>query len=120
MKIVNLGLLLALTVTTPTMTCYAEPIPTTNHIKTVNLTKAVNTGETASLEVLTNPYAKCIIQVTDANGENNSAELTPKMADANGTASWSWKARTNGTSEIMVQSLSGKSLTSIQTEISVK
>lgn len=120
MKIINLGLLLAIAATTTTTICYAEPIPTTNHIKTINLTKAVNAGDTASMEVLTNPHAKCIIQVIDANGENNSAELTPKMADANGTASWSWKARTNGKSEVLVQSLSGKSLTSIQTEISVK
>lgn len=120
MKAIISGLLLAFAVTTTTMTCYAEPIPTTNHIKTINLTKAVNSGETASMEVLTNPNAKCIIQVIDANGENNSAELTPKMADAKGIASWSWKARTPGTSEVTVQSLSGKSLTSIQTEISVK
>jgi hypothetical protein len=64
------GLLLAFVGISTFSVCCAESIPTTNHINIMNRWHELHPGDVATLQIQTNPKARCIIQVIDGDIEN--------------------------------------------------
>ena len=80
-----------------------------------SVTSPVKTGATATLNAATSAGASCTITVNYKSGPSKASGLGPKMADANGNVSWSWKVgatTTPGTWRIVVKcSLGGSDMT---------
>lgn len=88
---------------TPALTPSREP--TSGGLEILSVTSPVSVGANATLTVKTSPSASCTITVYYKSGASSAAGLGPKIADANGAVSWTWKvgARTTpGTWKIVV------------------
>ena len=67
-------------------------------LEIVSVTSPVSKGSYAILTARTSPGASCNITVYYKSGPSSAAGLDPKMADANGMVSWTWKVGTRTTS----------------------
>lgn len=79
--------------------------PTSVGLEILSVTSPVPAGANATLTAETSPNASCTITVYYKSGASSAAGLGPKIADANGAVSWTWKvgARTTpGTWKIVV------------------
>lgn len=62
-----------------------------------SVTSPVKTGAIATLSATTSPGANCSITVYYKSGPSKASGLSPKVADASGNVSWSWKVGTSTT-----------------------
>jgi competence protein ComEC len=75
-----------------------------------SVTSPVKTGATAMLNATTSAGASCTITVNYKSGPSKASGLGPKVADASGNISWSWKvgaSTTPGTWRIVVKCSQG-------------
>jgi hypothetical protein len=61
------------------------------------VTSPVSPGHNATLNVSTNPGARCEITVYYKSGPSQAQGLDPKTADSSGHVSWTWKVGTRTT-----------------------
>lgn len=66
-----------------------------NRVELVYLTEFVLPGETASIEVKSEPNTEHEIIVTYSSGASTAEGLDNKFSDDNGYVEWSWKVGTN-------------------------
>ena len=82
----------------PTGKPTVEPTPKpTLTLTFTSLTSPVAPGSFATATVRTKPGAYCTIVVRYKSGPSKAAGLGPMIANASGTASWTWKAGTRTT-----------------------
>ena len=60
-------------------------------IQLVSLTSPIKAGSTAKIEIKGSPNTEYTIKVVYSSGASSAKGLEPKMSDANGSVSWSWK-----------------------------
>ena len=91
----------------------SEPTSAPDSIELISITSPVNRGATAKVSIAGTPNTQYTITVYYSSGASTASGLEPKMSDASGKASWSWKigTRTTQKSHYLVISGGGQSLT---------
>ncbi len=75
----------------------AQPTAPSGGVTITRAPGTVRRGATATVAARTAPGAQCSIVVRYKSGPSKAQGLGPKIADANGNVSWSWKVGTNTT-----------------------
>ena len=73
------------------------PPPPPLAVRFTSVKSPVSRGGTASVSIATTAGASCSIVVTYKSGPSTAAGLTPRSADGQGAASWSWTVGANTT-----------------------
>jgi len=60
-------------------------------ITVISMTSPVKAGSKATIEIQGEPHTEYDITVKYASGASSASGLEPKLSDANGKASWTWK-----------------------------
>lgn len=78
---------------TPSTGSSASDAPTSgdSDITIISMTSPVKAGSKATLEIQGEPNTEYDITVKYASGASSAAGLEPKLSDADGKASWTWK-----------------------------
>lgn len=111
---------------TPTVTSAPTTTSATSGnitLEIVSVSSPIAAGRSATLVAKTSPGAQCKITVYYKSGPSSAAGLSPKVADANGSVSWTWTVgnrTTPGSWKIVVTASSNNQTTSQTTYFTVK